>query len=1174
MNNYELKQWPCLDGKLFLRRCIMRMHLMVGFILYSVLLMAGNGYSQRINLHVNHTPLETVIKELHKQSGFDFIYSPSMLRGATEVTLKLENAAFNDALHAVFHAQPLQFVINGKTVVIQPREAQTLLQQSQRVEGVVTDRNQTPLPGVTVNLKGTSVVSQTDARGRFSINLAAGRTILSFSMLGYERHEVQTKPGASLTITLAESIDDLEEVVVIGYGEVARKDLTGSVGTVKMTDLEQAPVMSFEQALAGRIAGVQVTSSDGQPGSEGINIVIRGLGSLTQSTAPLYVIDGFPMEDFDAASLNIDDIESINVLKDASATAIFGARGANGVIVVETKQGKIGLPEVSYTGSFGFQNVTQRMEMMTPYDFVRYQLERSNNSEAVRRVYTPAELPETSEFYNPDGNTLESYRNVRGIDWQSLIFQNGLTAINTMALRGGTDQTKYSVSTSLYNQQGIVINSGSNRFTGRVSLDQNISKKVKLGLIGNYSTQPSYGQISASNAQTAGHAYGYLMYAAWGFRPVTGREDLSGVDESFIDEEYDEEAGTGTFAINPVQTLRNEDRRTSRITFTTNAYLDYNINNQLLLKVTGGYNSGNTESTAFYNSKTNRGSPLNPSNSRGITSSLTFTELPVWKTAATLTFRNKNRKIHNATIMGGVEYQERGSRRFGMGSQLIPEEDLGLGGADEGVPTVNSIAFSENRLASAFARVNYNLRSKYLFTATMRADGSSKFPVKNRWGYFPSGAFAWRISQENFLKNIQVISDAKLRISYGHTGNNRVSDFGYLSTITGVSINESYSFNNADPIRGYYPGVLGNDDLKWETTKQLDAGLDFGMFRNRLTLVVDAYRKYTTDLLLHANIPTHIGFNRAYKNIGELRNDGLEISLNTINYENKNFSWSSSFNISFNRNKVISLTADESRMLSPITWDALHNGSMLYTAQVGQQAALFMGYIFDGIYQYEDFDQLPSGRYVLKNGVPGNGTPVREDIQPGDIKFSDLNGDGTVNEFDETIIGNPLPKHIGGFSNNFAYKGLSLGIFFQWSYGNEVFNANRIYFEGGRPQNARNQFATYNDRWTPENPSNTHFRAGGQGPNGRYSSKYIEDASFLRLKTVSLAYRFPAKWLSSTRLIKSLSVTANAQNLVTWTNYSGMDPEVSVRHSALTPGFDWSPYPRNRIIVFGIKSTL
>ena len=1054
------------------------------------------------------------------------------------------------------------------------------LAQSKLIKGVVTDaETKETLPGVSVKVKRTNKAVFTDVNGRYAIQ-ALSSDVLVFSYVGFLAKEVQIGTKSEVNTALNPNVNALKEVVVIGYGEVAKSDLTGSVGQVNVADIVQAPVMSVEEALAGRVAGVQVAASDGQPGSEGVNITIRGAGSLTQSTSPLVVVDGFPFEDFDLSSLNMNDIEEMNVLKDASATAIYGSRGANGVIVIETKKGKAGTPEIQYSGSFGLQNVTKQMEMMNSFEFVKYQLERNNYSAAIKNIYTKKDLnPEDDDNYDANGKTLEDYKNIPGINWQDLVFQNGATRIHNLSVRGGDTKTKYSISGSLYNQEGVVIYSGSDRATARVTLNHTLSKKFKGGVNLSYSHKKSFGQVAADNAGSSGHAYTYLMYSAWAFRPVTGKEELyydedldgeiADTDEDFIDAEIDESLTSTLFAINPVKSLKNEDRQSKSANLNANADLTYDISKSLQFKTTAGYIKVSNDGYNFYNSGTTRGSSTLPSNSRGVQSTLSLSETVTWNSSSYLTFKKKIAD-HSLNAMAGIDFQERTIKRYGMGSQLIPNESLGLWGMDEGVPSSMTVATSTNTLNSVFTRLNYNFKSKYLLTGTFRADGSSRFPVNNRWGYFPSGAFAWKMASENFMKNLKFISDAKLRISYGLTGNNRVSD--YPDALMAGAIAQSYSFANGDPTKGLYPSTLGNYRLKWETTEQIDLGYDLSLFKNRIEITADLYRKTTEDLLLNANIPTIFGFNKNYKNVGSLQNDGLELTLNTQNIKTRNFSWNSSLNIGFNKNKILSLTSDESRMLSTVTWDALHNGSSLYTAQVGQQAALFVGYIFDGIYQLSDFD-LVGAKYVLKPNIPDNGEADREDVQPGDIKYKDLNGDGTVNGFDETIIGNPMPKHLGGLTNNFRYKGFNLNVFLQWSFGNEVFNANRIYFEGGRPQNSRNQFATYVNRWTPENPSNTMFRAGGQGPLGRYSSLYLEDASYLRLKTVSLSYSIPAKYVNKVH-IKNLSLTASAQNLFTITNYSGMDPEVSVRHSILTPGFDWSAYPRAKIMVFGVKVTL
>src|SRR5690606_22268473 len=511
-----------------------------------------------------------------------------------------------------------------------------------------------------------------------------------------------------------------------------------------------------------------------------------------------------------------------------------------------------------------------------------------------------------------------------------------------------------------------------------------------------------------------------------------------------------------------------------------------------------------------------------------------------------------------------------GRKRFrdGYESHMIPIESLGLSGIDNGTPVNIRSEVAENTLVSYLSRVNYNYKGKYLLTATIRADGSSTFSKENRWAYFPSAAFAWRMSREPFMKKIKVIDDAKFRVSWGQTGNNRIGEFQRLPSLD-LSYGYYYSYDNGTPSPSFVFNRMANDGLKWETTTQLDAGFDIFLFKNRINLVIDVYQKTTEDLLLNANVPTSSGFNTVLQNIGSIRNRGLEITLNTINVKAKDFQWSSDFNISFNDNKVLSLTEGETSFLSRVSWTGSYNTSSLYMTRVGYPATALYGVAWDGVYQYSDFDNAGN----LRPEVPSNGME-RDQIQPGDIKYKDINGDGIVNEMDNIIIGRAIPIHVGGLNNNFTYKGFSLNVFFQWSYGNSIFNANRLVFEGNTmSRHGLNQYAVYANRWTPENQSNQYFRTNGQGPSGIYSSWTIEDGSFLRLKTASLEYTLPNKLVQRVKMNR-VSVYMAAQNLYTWTKYSGMAPEVSVKNSTLTPGFDYSAYPMARTITLGLRATL
>jgi TonB-linked SusC/RagA family outer membrane protein len=474
-----------------------------------------------------------------------------------------------------------------------------------------------------------------------------------------------------------------------------------------------------------------------------------------------------------------------------------------------------------------------------------------------------------------------------------------------------------------------------------------------------------------------------------------------------------------------------------------------------------------------------------------------------------------------------------------------------------------------NTRASFGGKIDYNFKSKYLVTVNLRADGSSKFPTDKKWGYFTAPAVAWNMAEENFLANSKIISNSKIRVSYGIGGNDRVTDFASFPALA-YSLH-GYSYNNAAPLAQVYQSSMANPDLTWEKTTVLNLAYDLGLFDNRIELVTEVYLRTTDNLLLNSPLPPTTGFGTAFKNIGKLENRGLEITLNTLNVQSKSFSWESSFNISFNKNKILALNEGQSSLNNAVQTDVNYS-DFLYKAEIGRSAGMMVGYVWLGNYQYEDFDNPSPGVYLLKANVPSNGMP-RTGILPGDIKLKDLNGDGIVNSADRTYIGRGQPVHFGGFNNNFRYKNFSLNAFVQWSYGNDIYNANRITFEGNtNGRRNMNQYASYVNRWSPENPTNEHFRAGGGGVIGYHSSKYLEDGSYLRLKTVVLSYSVPPK-LIRRFFLKDLSANVALQNVLTWTKYSGLDPEVGTRGGVLTPGYDYSSYPQARTVTFGIRAT-
>lgn len=1002
------------------------------------------------------------------------------------------------------------------------------------------------LIGVSISVKGNSRVTDlTNKTGRYHIRPGAKDTI-QFTYVGYERIQIAASDLARNSLVKMVATDgSLGEVVIIGYGTVKKRDLTGSVGLVDMKDITKAPVSSVDQALAGRIAGVQVSSNEGQPGAD-VNITIRGGNSLTQSNAPLFVVDGFPIEDFSLQSLNPEDVASISVLKDASATAIYGSRGANGVIIIETKKGRTGPPVIAYDGYYGRQHVTKKIDMMSPYDFVKYQLE-----------INPA--PTTEAYLTKPSMALEEYRNVKGVDWQGLMFRPSNMHNHNISVRGGNSNTQYAFSGNLVDQDGIIISSGFKRRQARVSIDQVINTKLKVSTNINYSRSRNYGAIASSPQSDLNTYASYMMYRIWGYRPASVGNDI-------VNDLVDEDDVSSLLLLNPVIAVRNEIRQQTQSDLLINAAAIYSITKDLTLNIRGGYRSRSTRNEAFYNSNTFKGHAT-PTNTDGVNGSYGDLEMSNWVNENTLTWKKAFNDNNLMDVTGGFTMQGTNNTGYGFITVNVPNEELGLRALQQGVPNGTTSVASRNTLVSYLGRVNYNFKSKYLFTASLRADGSSKFTAANRWGIFPSGAFAWQMANEKFMKGIPAISDAKFRVSYGVTGNNRIDDFARFQSI---DISDYYSFNNQTPGYAAIINNMGNYDLKWEKTAQLDIGYDMSLFNGRVNLTVDVYRKTTSDLLLNSNLPLSTGFNTVYKNIGKIRNDGLEFTLNTVNIRKGSFTWESGFNISFNKNKVLALAEGQTNMGSSVRFTGDFNSTFLYLAQVGGPAAVFYGLVWDGNYQYEDFDLLGNGTYALKQSVPTHAYTGAA-IQPGDIKYKDQNGDGIVDEKDFAVLGRAIPVHIGGFTNNFTYKGFSLGIFFQWSYGNKIMNANRVQFEGDWSARANfNQYATYVDRWTPDNPTNEYPRAGSRGQNGVWSSRTLEDGSFLRLKTVQLGYSFPKKLIGN---IKSLQVYAAGQNLYTWTKYSGLDPEVSVRNSILTPGFDISAYPRALTVTVGAKVT-
>ena len=1041
--------------------------------------------------------------------------------------------------------------------------------------GVVVDEYGEPLIGVNILIKGTSTGTMTDFDGNFQMSVK-DNDVLVVSYLGFKTQEVSiNRKKQPMKITLYEDKQALDEVVVIGYQDVRKKDLTGSVSKPNMEEMLKASVPSFDQALAGRVAGVNVSSGEGMPGGE-MNIVIRGSNSVTQDNSPLYVVDGFPVEDASiASSINPNDIESLDILKDASATAIYGSRGANGVVIITTKKGAVGAPQITYDGSVGVQHVSRTLPMLSAYDFVKLQTEIYTENElnsksgyfptkqllldeygSIPNSYFAALLADKPNDYQV---SLEDYRNIDQYDWQDLIFRDAVQTNHSVSMTGGTPEARYNASLSYYYQDGVVKHSNYNRFQGRIGTHVK-KNRLTVDLKANYSCAT---QIGASPSQNQYSGMNNLFYSVWGYRPITQPSTRM---EDLLNSAQDENISANIdYRFNPIKSLANEYRvnRTHNAQF--NGFLEYEFIKGLKLRATGGYTLYNRKTESFNNSDTRYGMPTSTDK---VNATFGDYERHTWLNEDYITYQTNVNKAHNISVMAGVSLQGSKYKYYTMRTIHIPYESLGMAGMQDGTPTNVTSGQTDWTMFSYYGRFSYDYKSRYYITATFRADGSSKMAEGNKFGYFPSASVAWSISEEDWAKAANPwLSNAKIRASWGQTGNNRVGEYDAYAqliqqkALSGGIYSGVYGTNNTINV-GVVPHSLANKDLRWETTTQTDIGLDLGLFSDRLEFIVDWYNKVTEDLLLAADMAPSTGYPTAMKNVGSVLNQGWEFTMNAQPVKEKNFVWDMSFNISFNKNMVLALAEGQSAMLTNARFDQAYTGAN-YIAKVGMPIGMMYGYVYEGTYKPEDFEDGS-----LRPGIPHFAS--ENNTQPGFPRYADLNGDGIINDDDQTIIGRGDPVHTGGFTNTFTFHGVDISIFFQWSAGNDILNANRLFFENGNKSKDLNMYAAYADRWTPENPDSDIPCVSNSGSNKVFSSRVIEDGSYFRLKNLSIGYTFPDAMVKKAKMSKA-RLYFSAQNVFTVTSYSGYDPEVSVKNSALTPGLDFSAYPRAMTFNFGVS---
>jgi TonB-linked SusC/RagA family outer membrane protein len=1054
--------------------------------------------------------------------------------------------------------------------------------QSRTITGTVKSADDgEALIGVSVKVKDGLGGTLTDMDGKFEITVPENNNAILISYIGFIQQEIKIGEQTNYGIKLASDNRGLDEVVVVGYGTVKRKDLTGSVSSVSAKELKDIPLNSSAEALTGRLAGVNITSSEGMPGSD-VTVRVRGGGSITQDNAPIYIVDGVQVENA-LQVLTPQEIESVDVLKDAASTAIYGARGANGVIVITTKGGKDMPTRVSFDMFYGVRKTTNKIKVLNPSEYVKYQYQVYNygTDEATKNTFR--------DRYGRYED-LDIYNNIEAVDWQDEIFgRSAKTFTQNINVMGGSKGTSFSLTLSNTNEQGVMINSGFKRTMASFKFDHKMSDNVKVGFNARYGDQ----RIEGAGTTNTGSQSNSRLRNAVRYKPFLSQTESVDV--------FDPDFANLTNLTSPLLLAQQEIRYSSRRDILLNGYANINILKNLQFRTVIGVTPSFLKTNQFSGEVT----PLARQNADMPVAVLSRSEGLAITNSNTLSYNTKIKKHAFDALLG----QEIYTTSMSFTSTTVKWLPVGIT-ADEafnGIQRANPPAGlvqdaptsgqnPDNRLLSFFGRANYSYDDKYLATFTYRRDGSSLFAPEHRWGSFPSLAVAWRLSNENFWQESidkKKNMDVKVRASIGTVGNNRIAGDLYR-TMFGTST-AGYAFMEAIT-PGLGPVSLSNPNLKWETTISRNLGLDLSLFNNRVGVTLDYYSNTTKDLLLDALVPSTSGYTTQIQNLGSTQNKGWELQLNTTPISNKNFLWNSNFNIAANRNKVTDLGINpDGTPRTSIKYSSgwITTSTMDFLVQVGQPLGQFYGYVNDGYYTLNDFNYDEStGTYTLKDGVPNNRTALgNRDPQPGDMKFKKLNTSDTsdlINETDMTVIGNALPKFTGGWNNQFAYRNFDLSIFVYFSIGNKVYNANKIEYTGQYNYRDNNVLDIMENRWKwyddngqlvtdPAQLATMNANTEYWTPSrGQYTpqSFAIEDGSFLRISNITLGYTFPDKWLKKTRIISKFRIYGTVNNLYTFTNYSGFDPEANTRRSTpLTPGVDFAAYPRSRFFLAGLNIT-